>query len=58
VSRKKLQSPTLDRDNRYLGVTEETRDFEEFVVKEYLKELTLQEKVEEAKKPLYLKRYE
>lgn len=58
LSRKKLHSPTLSKVRRYFVEKEDIPDFEEFVVKTCLKDLTLLEKVEEARKPLYLKRYE
>lgn len=58
MSRKKLHSPTLSKVKHYLGAKEDLPDFEEFVAKACIKDLTLQEKVEEARKPLFLKRYE
>jgi hypothetical protein len=58
LSRKRLRSTTLSRTKQYFGEVEDIPDFEEFVVKACLEDLTLQKKVEEAKKPLYLKRYE
>ena len=57
MSRKKLHSPTPSKAEQYFGI-EDIPDFEEFAVKACLKDLTLQDKVEEARKPLYLKRYE
>lgn len=58
MSRKKLHSSTLSKAKQYFGEVEDIPDFEEFVVKACLKDLTLHDKVEEARKPLYLKRYE
>ena len=58
MSKKKLHSSTFSKVKHYFGEKHDLPDFEDYVVKACLKDLTLQEKVEEARKPLFLKRYE
>lgn len=58
MSGKKVRSSMVEEAKHYLEEQGELPDFEELVVKVCLRDATLEEKVEEASKPLYLKRYE
>lgn len=57
MSGKKNHSLMLEEAKRYLK-EQELPDFEELAVQVCLRDITLEEKVEEARKPLFLKRYE
>ncbi len=58
MSKKKADALVLDAIKKSLTAEKGLIDFEELTVKIRLKDITKEEKIQEASRPLYLRRYE